>query len=577
MSMKILQGVSVFPGIAEGVICQYLSESDFSIPQYEISPSHVESEKKRVEDAFLHALRDMQQTIIGAETIFDQEILDIFKVHLMIIKNDSIRRKVLELIENRLINGEHAVKEIFDEYAAQFAQQQGHFAELAHDYVDIQERILRALNVDSGRFACPVGDRGAVIVAAGRLTPSLVTSLDKKNVLAFIAEEGGLTSHATILARAFHVPIVLGVKVKDDVICGVKAVVDGSLGKVILEPDKETSEYYEQKLETLRERRLVCEGIKDQKAQTGEGQRVGLKLNISSPAEVDALDEVPVDGIGLLRTEFLFSKRKQAPSEDEQCEMYKRIFESVDGSKVTVRLLDISSDKLPSYISLPSDYNLDLTLRGALSVSVFEPLFLSQFKALLRANTRGNLRILYPMVSDLSDLDIYRGLKEKAVNSLREEGLEFSMNSIEEGVMIETPSAVMLIDELFEQVDFVNIGSNDLVQYALAASRGNVLVEKQYHILHPSLAKMIKIVSRAGIEHGKEVCLCGEIASFAEYYPLLLDLGLRSFSVSPGVFDDIKCALAHFDVHVFEAHGLAEEYVGIKGKTGADRFFEKYL
>ncbi len=283
---------------------------------------------------------------------------------------------------------------------------------------------------------------------------------------------------------------------------------------------------------------------------------------------------MPHDGIGLLRTEFLFSK-DHPPSEDEEYEMYSRILNEAPDRSITVRLLDIAGDKLPPFLKVPEGVNPDLELRGAIAAEVFSDLYITQIKALLRANSRGNLKLLYPMVSDLSDLKTFNDLVSKAKSELRLEKAGFNDIKISQGIMAETPSSVMLIRELLKEVDFINIGSNDLLQYTLAAARGNMLAEKRYHILHPSVLKFIEIAAREGKRAKKEVCLCGEIAAFEEFYPLLLGAGLTNFSVSASKFEDIKCELVHLARS--KDKNLVKKFYETRSKDEADEFFSKFL
>jgi len=434
---------------------------------------------------------------------------------------------------------------------------------------------LTALDIDTGKFTCPIGEQGAVIVATKRLTPSMVLGIKPDHVLAFVADEGGLTSHATILARSMNVPIVYGIDIESVAECGTETIVDGSLGKIIIEPDAKTRTYYQKKIERYQKKKLVCEVKKGLAGQTKTGQRVLLKLNISMPSELNVIQDLPHDGIGLLRTEFLFLERNAPPTEDEQVIMYKKALAVSPEKTVTVRVLDIGADKLPAYISFPQNVNLDLSFRGALAVDKFKELYITQMKALLRANGQGNLRLLYPMISDVHDLKTYRSIVTEARAQLKKENVSVSTAPIKEGIMIETPAAVMMIEELLPHVDFVNIGSNDLLQYTLAAMRGNRNVEERYHILHPSLVKMIHRVVRQGSKAKKEVCLCGEVASFEEYYPVLLQLGLHSFSVTIGKFSDVKCELLH--VYKQQHKNILETYYGLKNKKETDAYLASFI
>ena len=277
----------------------------------------------------------------------------------------------------------------------------------------------------------------------------------------------------------------------------------------------------------------------------------------------------------MVRTEFLFMQGDSDHSEQEQYELYRNILQKFPDKPVTVRLLDIGGDKVPPYLDLPPGINTDLELRGAIAADMFPEMYLGQAKALLRANVHGNLQLLYPMVADLGDLATFRAIVSRARETLREEGVEFNDAGIKEGVMIETPAAVMMAGDYLEEVDFINIWSNDLLQYALAASRGSLAVERRYHILHPALVKLMELIVKAGKRAKKEVCLCGEVASFEEYYPLLLRIGLRSFSVGVAKFADIKCELLQQDIP--RDRQMVEEFYKARSREDADRFFSRFI
>jgi phosphotransferase system enzyme I (PtsI) len=296
-----------------------------------------------------------------------------------------------------------------------------------------------------------------------------------------------------------------------------------------------------------------------------------LKANISLQAEIKMLRGLNYDGVGLLRSEFLFANRDNVPSEEDWFKVYKNIAETANGKSVNVRLLDISSDKVPTYLNFPAGENSDLGVRGARAIDVFYDMYLSQTKAILRASVYGNLRLLYPMISDVSDLESFREVREKAEAVLREEKKDYREN-IEEGIMIETPAAAIMSGTLMKYVNFANIGSNDLLQYTLAASRTNQMIEKRYHILHPSLVRLMEIIVKETQKHKKEVCLCGEIASFEEFYPLFLSLGLKSFSVEASKLSDIKCNLLH--VGSPDKSLIDTFYKNLK-KEDIDKFFKR--
>ncbi|HNX90396.1 MAG TPA: phosphoenolpyruvate--protein phosphotransferase [Candidatus Omnitrophota bacterium] len=574
--MKTLKGVSAAAGIVKGLVCVYSTETDTPVPYYFIKKTSLKNELDRCQFAFETSREKMRTMINNARSKSGPDAADILSAHLAMLCDDNLYTKVTGLISSKLINTEHAISSVFDEYIEKYHSQTGHFGELIHDFIDTRNRLLETLGTGTGKFKCSIGCDTAVIIAAKRLTPSMVLQIPRERVLAFITEKGGFTSHATILARSYGVPIIFGItNVEKELNCGSKVIVDGSLGKVVIAPDTETESYYDKKMETIQKQKYICGINKELATQTKTGIRIFLKLNISTPDEFGFAKELNHEGIGLLRTEFLFTGRKTPPSEDEQFELYSKVFSKETKNTITVRLLDIGPDKMPSYLSLPSDIAPGAELRGALAVETFPKLYTSQIKALLRANKNSNLRILYPMVSDLNDLKVFRSILQSSIRDLTKEKKTFDVNSVLEGVMIETPGAVMMIQEILKQVDFVNIGSNDLLQYTLASTRGNIASEKRYHICHPALIKLIKVVADAALKQGKEACLCGEIAAFEEFYPILLTLGLRYFSVTPSKFNDIKCKLLHLDTKNFNK--MLDDYYSSVSREDIEKYFEKFI
>jgi len=569
--MKVLKGITASPGITKGAACLYAERQQEDIPHYVIEKNRVESEISRVEEARDKAKETMRQMIQTSEKLFDKRASEIFNAHLMVLDDPVVYNKMINLIKTKLVNAEHAVSDAFEEYIKTYELSELHFAELSHDIKDVRNRFLASFSGISGHFVCPEGERHAVIVASKRLTPSMVLNIPRENVLAFITEEGGFTTHATILARSYGVPVIFGIDVDENINCGDHLIVDGSTAKVYVSPDSTIDKQYSRKIEDIKKKRAVCDIRKEEPSQTKKGLRVKLKANISTPGEVELLKDLHYDGIGLLRTEFLFLKKEVAPSEEEQFNMYRHILEGAEGHHVIVRLLDIGQDKMPSYLHLPPQENPDLGIRGARALDFFYSSYLTQMKAILRASNYGDLRILYPMVSDLSDITSFQNLLSKAKSILKKEKRAFK-NDIKEGIMIETPAAALMSEALLKQVDFANIGSNDLLQYTLAASRGNMTVEKRYHILHPSLMRLIEIVVKAATSTKKEVCLCGEIATFDEFYPLFLGLGLRSFSIAASRLDYIKCELLHQQK---SDKSLSQRFFKAVTKEDVDKLFKR--
>jgi len=569
--VKTLKGITAVSGIARGIVCLYNEKIEENIPHYGIEKERVSGEIARLNKAYAKAKVAMKDVLGISEKMFGKAGDEIFKAHNMILEDRSLHEGIIKLIKDNLINAEHAAIDVFDSYTKQLEGQKSHFAELTHDIVDVRNRIISSFSAISGHFECPTGERQAIVVVSKRLTPSMVMNVPKNQALAFVTEEGGLTTHATILARNYGVPIIFDIDVENNMSCGDRIIVDGIQGKVIINPDKETDAQYSEKIKLLSNKKAVCQAQVAKPAKTKKGLRITLKANINTPDEAELLKHVHYDGVGLFRSEFIFGSKSTPPTEEEWVKAYRDVFERVEGKSVVVRLLDIGGDKLPGYLHLPQQENQDLGIRGAPAVNLFYDIYFKQLKAILRASVYGDLRILYPMVSDISDIETYREILKAAKSQLRKEKIKFKSN-IKEGIMIETPSAAIMADRLLEEVDFANIGSNDLIQYTLAASRGNQLIEKRYHILHPSLVRLMEIIVNAGKKHKKEICLCGEIADFEEYYPLFLNIGLNSFSVAATRLEDIKCHLMHTKKI---DKNFVKRFYKARTKADIDKFFTK--
>jgi phosphotransferase system enzyme I (PtsI) len=573
--MKILKGFSASGGIAQGTVCVYSREAYENIPHYEISEKQISNELKRIVDAFETANKSLDSMLEVSQDFFGKQGRDIVSAHLAILNDKAVRRKIENLIKNNKINAEHAVEDVFDSYIARLAKSGLHFEEISHDIKDVKDRVLESFGLGEGKFTCPIGEKGAVIVAVEHLTPSIVLSIPKENFLAFITRKGGYTAHATILARAINVPVIFGIDVEKELKCQTKIIVDGTLGKVFVDPDSKTQNAYKRKKELIEERMKVCRIERRKPARTAEGKRITLKVNISTIGELELLkeqgvfetpidDEIHYDGIGLLRTEFIFMKDYAPPTEEEQFGIYKMIIESAGQKPVVMRLLDLSRDKLPKYIHISSGTEVDV--RGARAVTLFKEIYMIQARAMLRAAVFGNLKILFPMIADIDDINIYKELIAEAEELLKKDNFNYKTPAL--GIMFETPSSIILADTLINEVDFSNIGTNDLLQYSVAASRD---AQERYHMMHPSIIKMIKVVVEAGKEHDIETCLCGEIGSFENYYPVLLDIGVRSFSVPAAKYEDIKCELLHISGSNYK--DAAAKYLRNKTLESQEKFF----
>jgi phosphotransferase system enzyme I (PtsI) len=576
MKTKELKGYSASPGITSGQVCLYSQEVS-EIPHYGISVKQIENELKRLENAYAEAALSLARMEKVSLELFGEQGKDIIVAHRAILNDPGLRKKIEKRIKDKHINAEHAVEDSFESYITILEEKGLHFEEISHDVKDVRDRLIESFGHGGGKFSCPVGEKAAVVVAADSLTPSMILNVPKENVLAFVTRRGGYTSHATIIARSLNVPVIFGIDVEQELTCQAYVIVDGTLGKVYVNPDKKTKDFYKNKKKLLEERKKVCGKALLKPSKTAEGKKITLKVNISIIGELELLkayktadnNGVHYDGIGLLRTEFIFMNSASAPGENEQVAIYKMVLDSVPEKPVVMRMLDPAPDKLPAYMKAAVQNHNEI--RGARAVVAYKDIFLSQARAMLRTAIYGDLKILFPMIADVQDINTYINLIDKAEESLKKEGVESRRPSL--GIMYETPSSILLADELLEKVDFANIGTNDLLQYSIATSRESNNIQERYHMMHPSIIKMIGIVAAAGRKHGKEICLCGEIGAFEQYYPVLLDVGVSSFSVPAAKYEDIKCELLHLSRVDYD--DKAKKYLKKMTYKSQERFFNK--
>ncbi|MBN1897759.1 MAG: phosphoenolpyruvate--protein phosphotransferase [Spirochaetes bacterium] len=576
--MKILKGLSASVGIALGKAGLYSLDDYINIPHYKIPESQIDNELKRLNNAFLLAASKLENMVDRSRDLFGEEGKSIISAHLAILNDPHIKEKIEAMIKSRHINAEHALEDVFEDYIKRLTRHGLHFEEISHDVKDVRDRLIESFSQAQGRFTCPVNKKEGIIVVSERLTPSMLLHIPRENVLAFVTHQGGYTSHATILARSMDVPVVFGIDI-NQIDCNADMIVDGTVGTVHVWPDKKTLDRYIKKQEQQKKRKDFCLLKRKHPVQTKEGLRINLKVNISTMGEIDLLKKYVIeeetkgihyDGIGLLRTEFIFMRGESVPSEEEQISIYRNILQQTSGKSVIIRLLDISPDKTPAFIEAMIKGKQTSDIRGARAIAMYKDVYITQVRSILRSAVHGQVKILFPMVADIDDLYIAKNLVDEAASSLKKEGKKFSLPPL--GIMFETPSSVMLADQLLREVDFANIGTNDLLQYSVAASRESLTSQESYHIMHPSVVRMIEMVTRSGRQQGKEVCLCGEVSSFEQFYPVLLDAGVISYSVPVTKYEDIKCELLHISESDYK--GKMEQYLTFLRLKDQNKYFE---
>ena len=524
-----LQGIAASDGIAIAKVYT-LTEPDLSFTK--ISVEDTDKEISRLEEALVVSTKEIELIKETALKNLGEEEAQVFEAHLMVLSDPELVGQVKDAITSQKVNAEHALKEVSDMFISIFAgmEDNPYMQERAADIRDVSKRILA--NLLGVKIPSPATIKDEVVVVAGDLTPSDTAQLNRKYVKAFVTDIGGRTSHSAIMARSLEIPAIVGTKeitslAKD----GDLIIIDGLSGDVFLNPSEEVVAEYRAKAEAFAAQQAEWEKLKDADTFTKDGHQVELAANIGTPKDLEGVIHNGAEGVGLYRTEFLYMDSHDMPTEEDQFEAYKAVLEGMNGKPVVVRTMDIGGDKELPYLPLPHEMNPFLGYR-AIRISLNEPeMFRTQLRALLRASVYGKLRIMFPMIATLND---FRGakallLEEKA--KLVAEGVAVS-DDIQVGIMIEIPAAAVLAHQFAKEVDFFSIGTNDLIQYTMAADRMNERVSYLYQPYNPSILTLIKHVIDSAHKEGKWAGMCGEMAGDQTAVPLLVGLGLDEFSMS---------------------------------------------
>ena len=524
-----LQGIAASDGIAIAKVYT-LTEPDLSFTK--VSVEDTDKEISRLEEALAVSTKEIELIKETALKNLGEEEAQVFEAHLMVLSDPELVGQVKDAITSQKVNAEHALKEVSDMFISIFAgmEDNPYMQERAADIRDVSKRILA--NLLGVKIPSPATIKDEVVVVAGDLTPSDTAQLNRKYVKAFVTDIGGRTSHSAIMARSLEIPAIVGTKeitslAKD----GDLIIIDGLSGDVFLNPSEDVVAEYRAKAEAFAAQQAEWEKLKDADTFTKDGHQVELAANIGTPKDLEGVINNGAEGVGLYRTEFLYMDSHDMPTEEDQFEAYKAVLEGMNGKPVVVRTMDIGGDKELPYLPLPHEMNPFLGYR-AIRISLNEPeMFRTQLRALLRASVYGKLRIMFPMIATLND---FRGakallLEEKA--KLVAEGVAVS-DDIQVGIMIEIPAAAVLAHQFAKEVDFFSIGTNDLIQYTMAADRMNERVSYLYQPYNPSILTLIKHVIDSAHKEGKWAGMCGEMAGDQTAVPLLVGLGLDEFSMS---------------------------------------------
>ena len=524
-----LQGIAASDGIAIAKVYT-LTEPDLTVTKVTVEDS--EKEVSRLEDALAASIKDVELIKETALKNLGEEEAQVFDAHLMVLSDPELIGQVKDNITSNKVNAESALKEVTDMFISIFAgmEDNPYMQERAADIRDVSKRILAHLL--GVKIPSPATIKDEVIIVAADLTPSDTAQLNRQYVKAFVTDIGGRTSHSAIMARSLEIPAIVGTKevtsiAKDgDII-----IVDGLSGDVFLNPSEEVVAEYRAKAEAFALQQAEWEKLKDSKTYTKDGHQVELAANIGTPKDLEGVVNNGAEGVGLYRTEFLYMDSHEMPTEEDQFEAYKAVLEGMNGKPVVVRTMDIGGDKELPYLPLPHEMNPFLGYR-AIRISLNEPeMFRTQLRALLRASVFGKLRIMFPMIATLNDFRGAKALLEEEKAKLVAEGVAVA-DDIEVGIMIEIPAAAMLADQFAKEVDFFSIGTNDLIQYTMAADRMNEQVSYLYQPYNPSILRLINNVIKAAHAEGKWAGMCGEMAGDQTAVPLLVGMGLDEFSMS---------------------------------------------
>lgn len=534
----IYRGIAGSEGIAAGkayVFINNQTDIDTETVSFEAINTELEKLNEGIELSRTQLMRLKDKVM---QEVNESEA-QIFEAHIMMLEDPEFTDAVRDAITSGSANAAYAVKKVADSYIAIFEQiEDDYMRARAADIKDVSGRLVKnILGISSWDL---LSINSPVIIVAHDLTPSDTAMMNKNYVLGFTTDVGGSTSHTAIMARSLGIPAVLGLgDVSSRIQDGDYLIIDGSEGKIIINPDKDQLAEYEMKISQYKERREKLAEVAVHPAITIDGRRIEISCNIGTPEDIHGAAANGADGVGLFRTEFLYMNSNSLPSEEEQYEQYRKAAVMLQGKPLIIRTLDIGGDKKLPYLSIPEEMNPFLGWRAIRICLERQDIFKTQLRAILRASSDGNILIMFPMISGIREVREAKKILEEVKEELRHENLQFDEN-IKVGIMVEIPSAAITADTIAKEVDFFSIGTNDLCQYALAVDRMNQKVSSLYQPLHPGILRLIKNVIDASHKHGKFTGMCGEMAGTEEACVILLGLGLDEFSMSAAAIPAIK-------------------------------------
>lgn len=527
--MQCLKGKSVYKGIALGKI-SVLKKDDYIVKRTKIEDP--QAEIQRVKEAVAASQEQLQKLYEKAVKEVGEASAAIFEVHQMMLEDEDYNESIENIITTELVNAEYAVASTGDNFSEMFASMDDDYMKArAADIKDISKRLVKNL---SGHGGDGIDLEEPVIVVADDLSPSETVQMDKDKILAFVTVHGSANSHTAILARMMNIPALIGVDMDLDAIAtGTEGAVDGFAGEFYIEPTDEIKVSVQAKIEEEKEKQALLQTLKGKENVTKSGKAIKLYANIGSVSDMGYVLENDAGGIGLFRSEFLYIGRNELPGEEEQFQAYRQAVQNMAGKKVIIRTLDIGADKQADYLQIPHEENPALGYR-AIRICLTQPeIFKVQLRALFRASAYGNLAIMYPMITSVEEVVQIQQIVREVKEELKEAGIPYK--DVEEGIMIETPAAVMVSDDLAKMVDFFSIGTNDLTQYTLAIDRQNEKLDSFYRPHHKAILRMIKMVVDNAHKEGKWAGICGELGADPELTEEFVNMGVDELSVAPSM------------------------------------------
>ncbi len=530
--MQELKGKSVFGGIAIGRISVY-NKDESTVKRVKIEDTA--AEVKRFEEAKETAKEQLQALYEKALVEVGEVNAMIFDVHQMMLDDLDYVEAITHMIESQGINAEYAVATTGDNFSDMFAAMDDDYMKArAADVKDISNRVVKILQ---GKKDNVLDGDEPVILLADDLAPSETVQLDKSKVLAFVTRHGSTNSHTAILARTMNIPALIGVKFEENV-DGKFAIVDGYNGSVYVEPTDDIVKEYQSKKQEVEEKKRLLQELKGKENITLDGKKIKLYANIGGVADVASALQNDAEGIGLFRSEFLYLESDTFPTEEEQFQAYKTVAENMAGKKVIIRTLDIGADKQVDYFNLDKEDNPAMGYR-AIRICLTQPeIFKTQLRAIFRASYYGNIGVMYPMIISVAEVQKIHAIVDEVKAELDAQGLPYG--EVEQGIMIETPAAVMVSAELAKEVDFFSIGTNDLTQYTLAIDRQNPKLDDFYDSHHPAILRMIQMVIDNGHKENCWVGICGELGADTSLTETFLKMGIDELSVSPSMVLSVR-------------------------------------